>query len=173
MSDYKAKRILISFTICSILAMAGCGQGNGGTPEPTTAPASADTATPGSSTDASASSDEAWKSNLGTINLSTLQVSGNGISVDGTTIRIAAGGDFTVTGTLENGKIVVSTTDRVKLRLSGASLSCANDSAIFVEQADKTFITVSAGTTNTISSKGTEEAAISSKDDLEIKGGGT
>ena len=57
MSDYKAKRILISFTICSILAMAGCGQGNGGTPEPTTAPASADTATPGSSTDASASSD--------------------------------------------------------------------------------------------------------------------
>lgn len=163
------KKILIAVTIYSLLSMTGCGQDTPNTTEPTSAPVSTekDTAT------STPVSGEEWKSNLGTINLSTLQVSGTGVAVDGNIIRITAGGDFTVTGTLENGKIVVSTTDRVKLRLSGASITCHNDSAIFVEQSDKTFITMESGTTNTIISNGTEEAAIYSKDDLEIKGSGT
>ena len=183
MTKYNTKKILVLVTICSLLSLAGCGQNNKNAAEPTTlpqeteAPAPAETATP-LPTEATAPapttiSGEEWKSNLGTINLSTLSVSGTGITVDGTTIRITSGGDFTVTGTLENGKIVISTTDRVKLRLSGASLTCNNDSAIFVEKTDKAFITMENGTTNTISSKGTEEAAIYSKDDLEIKGNGT
>ena len=113
------------------------------TPAPTETSAPTEAPVPG----------EEWKSNLGTINLSTLQVSGTGVAVDGNIIRITAGGDFTVTGTLDNGKIVVSTTERVKLRLSGASITCNNDSAIFVEQSDKTFITMEKGTSNTISSK--------------------
>lgn len=187
MTKYYAKRIFVAVTIYSLLSITGCGQNTPDTTEPTSAPVSteaptpADTATPVPTEEAATTSaptatpvpGEEWKSNLGTINLSTLQVSGTGVAVDGNIIRITAGGDFTVTGTLENGKIVISTTDRVKLRLSGASISCENDSAIFVEQADKAFITISDGTTNTISSKGTEEAAIYSKDDLEIKGYGT
>ena len=181
LSNYKMRKTVLVLSVCSLLAMTGCGQDTPDATEPTSAPvsteapASADTATP-VPTEAAAGTlvpGEEWKSNLGTINLSSLQVSGTGVSVDGTTIRITSGGDFTVTGTLENGKIVISTTERVKLRLSGASITCNNDSAIFVEQADKTFITMSNGTTNTISSKGTEEAAIYSKDDLEIKGNGT
>lgn len=178
---HKVKIILVSLTICSMLAMAGCGQNAAGSQEPTTlpqeteAPAPTDTATPipDAGTEGTNASEEAWKSNLGTIDLSSLSVSGKGVAVDGTTIRITAGGDFTVTGTLENGKIVISTTERVKLRLSNASITCNNDSAIFVEQADKAFITASDGTTNTIISQGTEESAIYSKDDLEIKGYGT
>lgn len=133
------------------------------TPVPTETPVPTPTIAP----------DEAWKSNLGTIDLSALQVSGTGVSVDGNTIYITSGGDFTVTGTLNNGKIVISTADRVKLRLSNASISCKYDSAIFVEKADKAFITMEKGTTNTISSTSTEEATIYSKDDLEIKGNGT
>jgi hypothetical protein len=194
MSKYKIKKTLVLLTIYSILSITGCGQNNTdsadtGTATPTStpvttqvpvttqdpvateapvvteAPAPADTATPVPG--------EEWKSNLGTIDLTNLRVSGTGVTVDGTTIRITAGGDFTVTGTLDNGKIVISTADRVKLRLSGASLTCNNDSAIFVEKADKAFITMESGTTNTLSSAGTEEAAIYSKDDLEIKGNGT
>lgn len=193
------KKILIAVTIYSLLAIAGCGQSSTDTPEPTSAPVtteapastgtadsentpaptdSASSDTPAAPTETSAPTEapipgEEWKSNLGSINLSTLQVSGTGVAVDGNIIRITAGGDFTVTGTLKDGKIIVSTTERVKLRLSNASITCENDSAIFVEQSDKTFITMENGTTNTITSKGTEEGAIYSKDDLEIKGSGT
>lgn len=191
MSKNKISKILTTVTIYSLLVMTGCGQSSTGTPEPTTLPqeteapaptsAAVSESTPVLTTAPTDSSDpvttpisgEEWKSNLGTIDLSNLRVSGTGITVDGTIIRITAGGDFFVTGTLENGKIVISTTERVKLRLSNASISCNNDSAIFVEQADKAFITMENGTTNTITSKGTEEAAIYSKDDLEIKGNGT
>ena len=187
MTKNNAKKFLVSVTIYSLLAMAGCTQSTTGNPEPTTlpqetqAPAPTDTVasdntpvpTEASAPAATKAPGEEWKSNLGTINLSSLSVSGTGVAVDGNMIRITSGGDFTVTGTLENGKIVVSTADRVKLRLSNASITCNNDSAIFVEQSDKTFITMESGTTNTITSKGTEEAAIYSKDDLEIKGSGT
>lgn len=187
MLNNKTKTILATVTIYSLLVMTGCGQNTAANPEPTEVPAATETpaATEASSatetptvTEAPAMTEapvpgEEWKSNLGTINLSALQVSGAGVSVDGSTIYITLGGDFTVTGTLENGKIIVSTTERVKLRLSNASITCNNDSAIFVEQSDKTFITMEKGTTNTISSKGTEEAAIYAKDDLEIKGSGT
>lgn len=181
MSNCKAKKLLVLLTIYSVLSMAGCGQDNKNAPEPTTLPqvtnAPEHTATPVPTEEPTPTPTivpgEEWKSNLGTIDLSNLRVSGTGVTVNGTTIRITSGGDFTITGTLAEGKIVISTTDRVKLRLSGASLTCSNDSAIFVEQADKAFITVSDGTTNTISSEGTEEAAIYSKDDLEIKGYGT
>ena len=185
MAKSKISKLLITVTIYSLLALAGCGQSTAGNTEPTTLPqeteAQVPTNTPADTTTSDNTpvstekpvSGEEWKSNLGTIDLSNLSASGTGITVDGSTIRITDGGDFTVTGTLENGKIVISTTERVKLRLSGASISCNNDSAIFVEQADKVFITMENGTSNTISSKGTEEAAIYSKDDLEIKGNGT
>ena len=191
MSKNKISKILTTVAIYSLLVMTGCGQNSTGTSEPTTLPqeteapaptsAAASESTPVPTTAPTETSDpvttpisgEEWKSNLGTIDLSNLRVSGTGVTVDGTTIRITAGGDFFVTGTLENGKIVISTTERVKLRLSNASISCNNDSAIFVEQSDKTFLTMEKGTTNTISSKGTEEAAIYAKDDLEIKGNGT
>ncbi len=185
MSKNKISKILATVMIYSLLVMTGCGQSTTGTTEPTTLPQETEAPVPTNAPADNAISDntpvstekpfsgEEWKSNLGTIDLSNLRVSGTGITVDGATIRITGGGDFTVTGTLENGKIVISTTERVKLRLSGASISCNNDSAIFVEQADKAFITMENGTTNTITSKGTEEAAIYSKDDLEIKGNGT
>ena len=179
MTKSKINKLLVTVTIYFLLALAGCGQSTTNTPEPTTLPQETEAPVPTNApadttiSDNAPVSGEEWKSNLGTIDLSNLRVSGTGITVDGATIRITGGGDFTVTGTLENGKVVISTTERVKLRLSGASISCNNDSAIFVEQADKAFITMENGTTNTITSKGTEEAAIYSKDDLEIKGNGT
>ena len=191
MSKNKISKILATVTIYSLLVMTGCGQSTTGNTEPTTLPQETEAPAPTSAAVSESTSvpttaptetsdpvttpisGEEWKSNLGTIDLSNLRVSGTGAAVDGTIIRITAGGDFFVTGTLENGKIVISTTERVKLRLSNASISCNNDSAIFVEQADKAFITMETGTSNTISSKGTEEAAIYSKDDLEIKGNGT
>lgn len=122
---------------------------------------------------------EAWKSNTGTINLgSTITYTGEGISVDGTTINITSGGDHEVTGTLTDGMIYVSTTERVKLRLSGVNMSNSDGPAIYFAETDKAFITVTADTENFISDGTTytdEDAngAIFSNDTLEIKGKGT
>ncbi len=122
---------------------------------------------------------DAWELNKGTINLgSTITYTGSGISVSGTTVNITAGGDHTVTGTLSNGMIRVNTTERVKLRLSNASITNSSGPAIYGQSVDKLFITLDKGTTNTLVdgrsySDQTLKAALFCNDDLEIKGSGT
>lgn len=123
-------------------------------------------------------SSEAWKENVGEIMLDTMTVSGEGISVENNVISITAGGDFDVTGTLADGMIYVSTDDRVKLRLSGASITNTTGPAIFFDNVDKGFITITENTENYLTD-GAEytveeaDAVLFSNDDLEIKGDGT
>lgn len=122
-------------------------------------------------------SDDTWKSNTGAIDLDQLQVTGRGVSVQDGDIQILQGGDFEVTGTLENGMIQVNTDQRVKLRLSGVEITNDNGPAIFFENADKALITVTEGTTNVLTDgvayEADAKAALFSNDDLEIKGEGT
>jgi hypothetical protein len=124
--------------------------------------------------------DEEWKKNVGTINLNNLAVTGSGVSVDGSVITISEGGDFEITGTLEDGQIVVDTEDKVKLRLSGMNLTNTTGSAIYIKNADKAYITVSENTRNTLTDGETytsgdekEKGCITSRDNLEIKGKGS
>ena len=118
-----------------------------------------------------------YSENTGTINLDTMKVTGNGISVSDKVIKITAGGDFTVTGTAQDAMIQVDAEDKVKLRLSGMSLTNSDGPAIFFENAEKAFITITEDTENYLED-GTEysvdaKAALFSNDDLEIKGKGT
>lgn len=124
--------------------------------------------------------DNTWKENVGAIDLSSLNVSGSGVSVSGNVVTISEGGDFTVTGTLEDGQIVIDTDDKVKLRLSGMSLTNTGGAAIYVKNADKAYITLTEGTENYLSDGETyttedekEKACITSRDNLEIKGNGS
>ena len=123
-------------------------------------------------------SDDSWKENTGEINVSTMTVSGSGAQVSGNVITISEGGDFTVTGENENAQIVVDTEDKVKLRLSGVTLTNTDGAAIYVKNADKCYITVTEDTVNTLTDGGeysdTSEtnAVIYSKDSIEIKGKG-
>jgi hypothetical protein len=122
---------------------------------------------------------DAWELNTGKINLgSTITYTGSGISVSGSTVRITSGGDHTVTGTLSNGMIYVDTTEKVKLRLSGASITNSNGPAIFFNDVDKGYITLVENTVNTLVdgktySDQSAKATLFSNDDLEIKGKGT
>lgn len=121
---------------------------------------------------------DAWENNKGTINLgSTITYTGEGISVSGSTVRITAGGDHTVTGTLTNGMIHINTKEKVKLRLSGVNISNSSGPAIFFEDVDKGYITLVEGTENTLSDGSfynvDAKATLFSNDDLEIKGKGT
>ena len=116
--------------------------------------------------------DDSWKENIGSINLTDLTFEGNGIEITNNQITITAGGDFTLTGTLADGNITVSTKEKVKLRLSGASVTSSENPCIFVEEADKAYITISDNTENYLVSENSENGAIYSKENLEIKGGG-
>lgn len=123
------------------------------------------------------SSDD-WKNNTGMIKLDSMTVSGDGVSVSGDTVTITKGGDFEVTGTLDDGMIYVKSDEKVKLRLSGASITNSDGPAIFFDNVEKGFITITENTENYLTDGkeyATEDAdaALFSNDDLEIKGNGT
>ena len=118
-----------------------------------------------------------------TLNKTTATVSGNGAEVDGSTITITEEGVYLVSGTLEDGQIIVdaSDSDKVQIVLDGASINCETNAAIYVREADKVFITLAEGSENTLSS-GTEytqiddntvDGVIFSKSDLACNGTGS
>lgn len=121
---------------------------------------------------------DAWKSNTGTVNLDTMKVTGSGMSVKDNVINIKSGGDFNVTGTWSNGMICIDSEEKVKLRLSGASVTNSTGPAIYFKNAKKAFITLTEDTENYLcdgadySVEGAD-AALFSNDDLEIKGSGS
>lgn len=117
--------------------------------------------------------DDTWKENVGSLNLSDLTYSGNGIEITDNQILITSGGDYTLTGTLEDGNIKISTNEKVKLRLNGASITSSQNPCIYAESADKLYITLTDGSENNLEAKNSENGAIYSKDNIEIKGKGT
>ncbi|MGN0183250.1 MAG: carbohydrate-binding domain-containing protein [Candidatus Ornithomonoglobus sp.] len=124
-------------------------------------------------------SDDSWKENVGTVDLSAMNASGSGVSISGKTVVITEGGDFTITGANTDAQIVVDTDAKVRLRLNGINLTNTDGAPIYVKSADKCYITLEDGTENTITDGGeyTSELAVNgciySADNLEIKGKGT
>lgn len=125
-------------------------------------------------------SENLWEENTGTIDLDNMTVTGDGISVNENIITISKGGDFTVTGTLEDGQIVIDTEEKAKLRLSGMSLTNTKGAAIYIKNAEKAYITVTENTENYLtdgeeytSGDENEKACITARDNLEFKGNGT
>lgn len=121
-----------------------------------------------------------------TITLSgdTATVSGSGAYANGGSVTIASAGYYDVTGTLTDGSLMVDAGKNAKvfLRLNGVTITCSDDAAIRVNQADKVFLTLAEGTENTVTSGETySEAALADKtdgaifahDDLTINGSGS
>lgn len=113
----------------------------------------------------------------------TASVEGDGVRVDGSSVNIESAGTYIVSGSLDNGQLRVNVgdTEKVQVVLAGASIKNQNSSALFVESADKCFITLAAETNNELVdgaeyafSEGEDEpnAALFSKDDLTINGEG-
>lgn len=121
-----------------------------------------------------------------TITLSgdTATVSGSGAYANGGSVTIASAGYYDVTGTLTDGSLMVDAGKNAKvfLRLNGVTITCSDDAAIRVDQADKVFLTLAEGTENTVTSgENYSEAALADKtdgaifahDDLTINGSGS
>lgn len=111
-----------------------------------------------------------------------------GLTVENGVVTITKGGDYVLSGTLDDGRIIIDLTDeteKVHLIFNGISISSSRSAPISVLQADKTVITLADGTENTLSdaSAYTEfdreeadstfpNACLASRDDLTINGGG-
>lgn len=102
------------------------------------------------------------------------------VQINGGNITINGGGVYVLSGTLEGGSVTVNAEDGavVQLVLCGADISSADSPAIYVEQAEKTVISMADGSVNTITDSSQYEdsgldAAIYSRDDLVFNGGGT
>lgn len=104
------------------------------------------------------------------------------ITLDGNTVQIQKEGTYILSGTIADGQIVVNAknTDKIQLILNGVDINSDSSAAIFVQQADKVFITTAKGTENTLSNGGTFgeseyniDAAVFSKDDLTLNGQGS
>lgn len=130
-------------------------------------------------TDQEKVTDNTWKENTGKIDMSSFTTNNdNGVTIDENVVMITKGGDFEVTGSTKDGMILVNTDDRVKLRLSGTDIENPNGPAIFFEDVDIGFITLTENTTNTLTDGTTNDylnskATLFSDDDLEIKGNGS
>lgn len=75
------------------------------------------------------------------------------VLIDGETITILGGGVYELSGTLQDGSIIVHTNDTipVQLVLNNASINSNNFSAIYVEHAASVILTLSPGTQNILS----------------------
>ena len=115
---------------------------------------------------------------------SSAAVSGEGAAVEGSTVTVSQAGTYVISGSLDEGQLIVDTSDedKVQLVLVGVTIHNEEGPAIYIKNADKTFVTLAEGSTNTLSDgseyvleENSDEpyATLFSKDDLTINGSGT
>lgn len=112
-------------------------------------------------------------------------VAGTGADVKEKVLTIHSEGVYVLSGTVDDGRIEVNAgeKDKVQLVLDGFNISCSNHAPILVNSADKVFITLENGTTNTVTDsdsytalaedESSVDAAIFSHADLVINGSGS
>jgi len=115
---------------------------------------------------------------------SSISASGSGVAVSGRTATITAAGNYSFTGTLTDGRIIVNTDDSgvVRLILNGTDISSASNSPITVTQAERVLLVLADGTENVVTDANTyslpsgedePNAAVFSKADLTVSGNGS
>lgn len=104
------------------------------------------------------------------------------VQISGGTVMITKAGTYILSGTLNDGMVVVDAgaADRIQLVLDGAEITSSTSAALCVLEADKVFITTVSGTENTLANGGEYtaidssniDAAVFSKSDLTLNGAG-
>ena len=104
------------------------------------------------------------------------------VQISGGTVTITAAGTYILSGTLDNGSIIVNATkdDKIQLVLDGVTIRSETFAAIYVVQADKVFVTLAESSVNTLTNGGSfvqsddndVDAVIFAKDDITLNGAG-
>ena len=115
-----------------------------------------------------------------TLNGDSISSSSSSVAISGSTATISEEGIYIISGTLDDGMIIIDADKNAKIQLvlDNASINSSTSAAIYVCKADKVFITLAAGSENTLSNGGEYiaiddnniDAVIFSKDDLTLNG---
>lgn len=167
----------IALLLSGMMLLSACGA-----PAKSAAPASAQSA---AALEASAEASESQPSSCEiAFSGDSITVSGSGAKVSGSTVTITQSGNYTISGILSDGQLLVDAEkeDDIMLTLSGASITCTQSAPIYIKKANSVSIVLADGTDNTVADtdnyvlvEGEDEpdAAIFSKADLSISGSGS
>lgn len=119
------------------------------------------------------------------LNGDSISTESSDVSVEGSTATITAAGNYSISGSLSNGQIVVDTDDDeiVRLILNNVSIHSNTNAAINIEKAEKVLVVLADGSQNTLSDESEyvlpdaesdePNATLFSKADLTITGNGS
>lgn len=191
MKDKKWRRLGAALLSLLFLA-AGCGKrgadSSGTTGSGTTSAGGSNTAAADtmdvdfSSRDMDVGYNEAESTSI-TFGSGGIVITGGGASAADSTVTITGAGTYILSGTLDNGRILVNAgkEDKIQLVLDGVSVHCKDNAPLFIQQADKVFLTLAQGSENSFSDEGAYtlgeedanvDAPLFSRADLTINGEG-
>lgn len=108
--------------------------------------------------------------------------SSDSVQISGSVITITEEAAYMISGTLDDGMIIVNADENAKIRLvfNGAEINSETSAALYILEADKVFVTLAEGTENVLSNGGSFEqidennidGAVFSRQDLTINGSG-
>ena len=118
-----------------------------------------------------------------TLSGDSITSSSDSVTISGSTATITEEGTYILSGTLDDGMIIVNADDTAKIQLvlDNVTINSSTSAAIYVCSADKVFITLASGSENTLSNGGEYvaiddnniDSVIFSKSDLTLNGNGT
>lgn len=117
------------------------------------------------------------------LNGTTATSSSDSVKISGSKITITEEAIYVISGELTDGTLIVNAPDTAKLQLvfSGVNIKSGTSAALYILEADKVFLTLADGSTNTLENGGSFTAiddnnidgALFSKQDLTMNGGGS
>lgn len=191
----KYKKVVVLLAVAT-LGIAGCGKGTDTTSTKSTSTEAVTLSSGGHATVSTVDLtegkyseeklDASWDEKSAvkiTLNGDSVTADDKNVEVDGSKVTITGAGTYVLSGTLNDGQIVVDSDDKdsVRLVLNGAEITCSNSSAVWVKDGD-TIITLADGTENTLtdgaeyatdSEDDEPKAAVYAKDDLTFNGSGS
>ena len=184
-----SKHTILPLVLAILLIFSGCtSAGSGDTAAGSSAAESAESTTETSSgdmfteRDMEIGYDEEASAHI-TLSGDSASSDTDAVQISGSTVTVTEEGTYILSGTLDDGMIVVNAadTDKVQLVLDNVQITSSTSAAIYVLQADKVFLTTAAGSENTLANGGEYvaiddnniDSVIFSKADLTLNGAGT
>ncbi len=109
--------------------------------------------------------------------------SSDSVQISGSVVQLTQGGTYLISGTLEDGMLVVNApdTESVQLVFDGVSIASSDCAALYVLEADEVTLTLAEGSENSLANGGSFtpiddeniDAALYSKQDLVLNGSGS
>lgn len=117
------------------------------------------------------------------LNGDSAECDSDAVKIADSIVTISDEGTYILSGNLKNGMVVVEAedTDKLHIILNGVSIENKTSAAIYIQNADKVFITTASGTENLLSNSGEYvtiddnniDSAVFSKSDITFNGEGT